>query len=209
MNKDMDKTIAWITIITIISIITATGTEEQNGITIEEKDEIMILGIPQNTYPNRLIWDPNETIQNPYVKELQEETDANIQYTTDIKKYCKKEENTACYHNNQIYIDAYKISIMPQTWATIHELGHALWFKKLTKKEQKEWINAYNKNDTITDYAAENYMEDFAENIAAYCHNQTNYDQTKKMGEEQIRILEKMLQNHNITRMRRENERKK
>jgi len=152
----------------------------------------------QDCYPTE--WDATKTIQNKHVKEWQEKLQANIRFVTEIREYCKNTD-FACYSwKGKIWVDAYKKSNnMPQTFATMHELGHVLWYEKLTFAERIKWAQTYNQTDVITGHATKGPEEDFPENVAAYYHNKENYYRTKQIRPEQLKLLEKILKKYNLT----------
>lgn len=62
-----------------------------------------------------------------------------------------------------------------------HELGHHVWYTKLSKHEKQEWCELWNETRSfITNYASTNCKEDFAENFAYFIVGSSDIDRGKE-----------------------------
>jgi len=61
-----------------------------------------------------------------------------------------------------------------------HEIGHWIWFEKLTVEQRKEYRQIYSALDWYaTEYAETNVVEDFAETYEFYSTNDKSVDNAK------------------------------
>lgn len=81
----------------------------------------------------------------------------------------------------------------------LHEMGHHIWYKYLTKEEKNLWLKNYNETQGASEYADESSIEDFADYYAGYILNfkvKQNFHKIKYRNETREMILEDVLRRY-------------
>jgi hypothetical protein len=70
-------------------------------------------------------------------------------------------------HANVVMLFPKENTLNDVMYISSHEIGHYIWFIKLTEEERNEYIKIFNNStENVTEYAKRNVQEDFAETFA-------------------------------------------
>jgi hypothetical protein len=70
-------------------------------------------------------------------------------------------------HANVVMLFPKENTLNDVMYISSHEIGHYIWFTKLTEEERNKYIEIFNNStEHVTEYAKRNVQEDFAETFA-------------------------------------------